>query len=52
MQIINRKLSGCRQRQITIIWTGALQLMQSFLGNYNHKLSEYVIDVFSDLKRK
>ena len=33
-------------------WTGALQLMHSYLGNHNHKLSKYVIDVFIDLKGK
>ncbi len=32
-------------------WTGALQLMHSFLGGQNHKLSKYVIDVFIDVKK-
>ncbi len=30
-------------------WTGALQLMHSYLGNHNHKLSKYVIDVFIEV---
>ncbi|MCJ7773303.1 MAG: hypothetical protein MUP22_09250, partial [Desulfobacterales bacterium] len=30
-------------------WTGALQVMRSFLGGNNHKLSKYVIDVFVDV---
>ncbi len=31
-------------------WTGALKLMHSFLGNHNHNLFKYVIDVFIDVK--
>jgi len=33
-------------------WSGALQLMHSFLGSYKHKLSKYIIDVFVDVNRK
>ncbi len=37
-------------RTTKVEWYGALQLMHSLLGDHNHKLSRYTVDVFIDVK--